>query len=144
MPILWPPDAKNWLIEKTLMLGKIEGRRRGWQEWDGWMASPARWTWVWASSRSCWWTWKSGMLQSMGHKDLDMIEWLNWTELREQGSKKVDEPYAFSQESSTKGNLERIRGAPVKVLFLPPPRLLMIFFPPTDAEPFLTMSYSYL
>ena len=31
-PILWPPDVKNWLIEKTLMLGKIEGRRRsGWQ-----------------------------------------------------------------------------------------------------------------
>ena len=31
-PILWPPDAKNWPIEKTLMLGKIEGRRRrGWQ-----------------------------------------------------------------------------------------------------------------
>ena len=28
-PILWPPDAKNWLIEKTLMLEKIEsGRRR--------------------------------------------------------------------------------------------------------------------
>ena len=31
-PILWPPDVKNWLIWKTLMLGKIEGRRkRGWQ-----------------------------------------------------------------------------------------------------------------
>ena len=31
-PILWPPDAKNWFIrEKTLMLGKIEDRRRGWQ-----------------------------------------------------------------------------------------------------------------
>ena len=30
--ILWPPDAKSWLIEKTLVLGKIEGRRRrGWQ-----------------------------------------------------------------------------------------------------------------
>ena len=29
-PILWPPDAKNWLFENTLMLGKIEdGRRRG-------------------------------------------------------------------------------------------------------------------
>ena len=26
--ILWPPDAKSWLIEKTLKLGKIEGRRR--------------------------------------------------------------------------------------------------------------------
>ena len=31
-PILWPPDAKNWLTGKTLMLGKIEGgRRRRWQ-----------------------------------------------------------------------------------------------------------------
>ena len=31
-PILWPPDAKNRLLDKTLMLGKIEGRRRrGWQ-----------------------------------------------------------------------------------------------------------------
>ena len=27
-PILWPPDAKSRLTEKTLMLGKIEGRRR--------------------------------------------------------------------------------------------------------------------
>ena len=31
-PILWPPDVKNWLIWKDLMLGKIEGGwRRGWQ-----------------------------------------------------------------------------------------------------------------
>ena len=31
-PILWPPDAKSWPLEKTLMLGKMEGkRRRGWQ-----------------------------------------------------------------------------------------------------------------
>ena len=26
-PILWPPDAKNDLLEKILVLGKIEGRR---------------------------------------------------------------------------------------------------------------------
>ena len=26
--IFWPPDAKNLQLEKTLMLGKIEGRRR--------------------------------------------------------------------------------------------------------------------
>ena len=26
--MLWPPDAKNRLIGKDLMLGKIEGRRR--------------------------------------------------------------------------------------------------------------------
>ena len=31
-PILWLPDMKSWLTGKTLMLGKIEGRRRrGWQ-----------------------------------------------------------------------------------------------------------------
>ena len=38
-PILWPPDMKNWLIEKDPVLGKTEGRkRRGWQRmrwWDG-------------------------------------------------------------------------------------------------------------
>ena len=27
-PILWPPDAKSWLIGKDLILGKIESRRR--------------------------------------------------------------------------------------------------------------------
>ena len=32
-PILQASDAKNWLLEKTLMLGKTEGRRRrGWQK----------------------------------------------------------------------------------------------------------------
>ena len=35
-PILWPSDTKNWLMEKTLMQGKIEDRwRRGWQRLDG-------------------------------------------------------------------------------------------------------------
>ena len=27
-PILWPSDMKSWSFEKSLMLGKIEGRRR--------------------------------------------------------------------------------------------------------------------
>ena len=30
-PVLWPPHAKCWLMEKTLMLGGTGGRRRGWQ-----------------------------------------------------------------------------------------------------------------
>ena len=30
------------------------------------MASLTQWTWVWASSRSWWWTGKPGMLQSTG------------------------------------------------------------------------------
>ena len=38
-------------LEKTLMLEKIEGRRRGNRGWCDWMASPTQWTWVWANSR---------------------------------------------------------------------------------------------
>ena len=66
-PILWPPDAKNWLI------GKYPDAEKDWRQqekgmtgWDGWMASLTQWTWVWASSGSWWWTGKSGMLQSIG------------------------------------------------------------------------------
>ena len=40
----------------------IEGDDRG---WDGWMASPIQWTWVWIDSGSWWWTGRRGMLQSM-------------------------------------------------------------------------------
>ena len=36
-PILWPPDAKTDSMEKTLMLGKIEGRRRRGQQRMRWL-----------------------------------------------------------------------------------------------------------
>ena len=67
-PILWPPDAKNWLMRKDLDAGKDwrwekKGIIRG---WDGWMASLTRWTWVWVSYGSWWGTRKPGVLQSMG------------------------------------------------------------------------------
>ena len=64
-PILWPPDAKNWLFWKDPDAGlKVggEGDNRG---WDLWIASLTRWTWVCASSGSWWWARKPGMLQSM-------------------------------------------------------------------------------
>ena len=61
--LMWRTDS----LEKTLMLERLkvggEGDNRG---CDSWMASPTRWTWVWASSRSWWWTGKPGVLQSMG------------------------------------------------------------------------------
>ena len=56
-----------------------EGDDRG---WDVWMASPTPWTWVWVNSGSLWWTEKPGVLQSRGHKELDMVKWLYWTELK--------------------------------------------------------------
>ena len=36
-PILWPPDEKNWLIRKTLMLGKIENGKRSWRQRMRWL-----------------------------------------------------------------------------------------------------------
>ena len=54
-------------LENTLMLGEIGGRRRRVDRgWDGWMASPTGWTWVWVNSGSWWWTGRPGVLQFMG------------------------------------------------------------------------------
>ena len=52
---------RPWCLERSKAGG--EGDDRG---WDGWMASPTQWTWVWASSGSWWWTRRPAMLQSMG------------------------------------------------------------------------------
>ena len=46
-----------------------EGDNRG---WDGWMASPTRWTWVWVNFGIWWWTGRPGVLwfmwsQRVGH-----------------------------------------------------------------------------
>jgi len=56
-----------------------EGDDRG---WDGWMASPTRWTWVWVNSGSWWWTGRPGVLQFMGSQRVrpDWATELNWTE----------------------------------------------------------------
>ena len=52
--------------------------------WDGWMASPTRWTWVWVNSRSWWWTGRPGVLQFMGSQSVghDWTTELDWTELK--------------------------------------------------------------
>ena len=54
-----------------------EGDDRG---WDGWMASPTQWTWVWVNSGSWWWTGRPGVLQSMGSQRVrqDWATKLNW------------------------------------------------------------------
>ena len=50
------------------------------REWDGWMASPTWWTWVWAGSGSWWWTGKPGMLAVHGvAKSRTRLS--DWTEL---------------------------------------------------------------
>ena len=52
---------RPWCWERLKTGGK--GDNRG---WDGWMASPTQWTWVWINSRSWWWTGKPAMLQYIG------------------------------------------------------------------------------
>ena len=46
--------------------------------WDGWMASPTWWTWVWVNSRSWWWTGGLASCNSWCHKESDTTERLNW------------------------------------------------------------------
>ena len=71
---------RPWCWER-LKVGE-EGDDRG---WDGWMASPTQWTWVWVNSGSWCRTGRPGVLQSMGSQRVrqDWVDWteLNWTEL---------------------------------------------------------------
>ena len=83
-PILWPPDAKNWLIGRDPDPGKDwkqEEKGTTEDEMVGW--PPIQWTWVWVNSRSWQWTERPGMLQSMGWQRVghDWVTELNWTEI---------------------------------------------------------------
>ena len=75
--LMWRVDS----LEKALMLGGIGGRsRRVNRVWDGWMASPTRWTWVWMNSGSWWCTGRPGVLRFMGSQRVrhDWAPELNW------------------------------------------------------------------
>ena len=87
-PTLWPPHAKThwkwpWCWEGLRAGG--EGDDRG---WDGWMASPTRWAWVWVNSGDgvgWWWTGKPGVLRLMGSQSRTRLsDWteLNWNSLK--------------------------------------------------------------
>ena len=72
---------RPWCWERLKAGG--EGADRG---WDGWMASPSQWTWVWAGSRSWWRTGKPDVLQSMGsqrvgHYLATELNWRTWHKL---------------------------------------------------------------
>ena len=63
---------RPWCWER--LRARWEGDDRG---WDGWMASPTQWTWVWVDSGSWWWTGRPGVLRFMGSQRVRH----DWTEL---------------------------------------------------------------
>ena len=65
---------RPWSWERLRAGGK--GDDRG---WDGWMASPTRWTWVWVNSACWWWTGRPGVLRFMGSQSRTRLS--DWTEL---------------------------------------------------------------
>ena len=106
---IWCKELTHWKRPwcwETLTAGG-EGDNRG---WDGWMASPMWWPWVWVGSGSWWWdreAWACCSLQ--GCKELDMTEWWNWTELngKTQGRLKFpngveDEQIIFCKEAKNR------------------------------------------
>ena len=77
--LMWRADS----FEKTLMLWKIEGRRkRGWQRMRWLDSITDLWTWVLVNSSSWWWTGMPGVLWSMGSQRVghDWVTELKWTE----------------------------------------------------------------
>ena len=73
----WKADS----LEKTLMLGNIEGRRRGRQSMRWLDTSLTPCTWIWVSSGCWWWKGKPGVLQSMGSQRVGHNQQLNWRTL---------------------------------------------------------------
>ena len=83
-PALWPPDAKSWLIGKDPEVGKF------WRQEEKGTTEDEMVRWHY---RLNWheFEWTPGVgdgqgglacCSSWGRKELDVTEWLNWTELR--------------------------------------------------------------
>ena len=71
-PVLWPPDAKNWLIWKDSDAGKDWRQEKGTTEDE---MSSTQWAWVWVNSSSWWWTGRPGLICFIGGVSWRSNQW---------------------------------------------------------------------
>ena len=107
--LMWRTNSleKTWCWERWKVGGG--GDNKG---WDGWMASPTWWTWVWVGSMNWRWTGRPGMLQSMGPQRAghDWVTELNWWYIHTVGNCAATKIITTMRKSSVKwpGELARI------------------------------------
>ena len=58
-------DVSAFMGKSLWCWERFRAGERGNRGWDGWMASPTQWTWVWAKSGR-YWTGTPGVLRSVG------------------------------------------------------------------------------
>ena len=79
-------ERAHWPTGSTIKHWSWTSREHShYRGWNGWMASPTQWAWIWINSGSWWWTGRPGMLQSMGLQRVrhNWATELNWTELKQ-------------------------------------------------------------
>ena len=71
--LMWRTNSLN----KTLILGKIEGKEEGGRRWDSQIAAPTQWPWIWANSGT---VKDRGAWHTAGHEVTERRTWLrDWT-----------------------------------------------------------------
>ena len=104
-PILWPPDAKSWLIGKDPDAGEDWGQEEKGPTEDEMVGWHHQGTWVWASSGSWWWIGRPGVLQSMGLQRAGH----NWvTELSKKRKLSLYQCQILSNRSEYNGNTGKL------------------------------------
>ena len=97
-PILWAPDAKNWLIGKDPDAGKDWRQEKGTTEdkkVEGWMALPTWWTWVWASSGIDRDVWRAAV-HRVSKGQTQMSDWTELPALKTSNGLKMSSSWFYS------------------------------------------------